>query len=166
MTNITTIDTISTADIIRQYAKQKLDEKICAFISELTGLSEDLIFEKAIYIQGTIAEYKGGIVDIFEDFLEEEKVVLQSEDRDNAIEDGEDPEELAMIYGDAYDIIGDTIEEGYWNGSNDVNEMIDAFQEVLLEGKADYILSEANAKQLREKINQYISWWRDKMLIP
>ncbi len=57
-----------------------------------------------------IAELKGQIVDAYEDFASEYNLNLPNSDRDEAIEDGEDPEDLAIIYGDAYDFIADTVD--------------------------------------------------------
>ena len=57
-----------------------------------------------------IAELKGQIVDAYEDFASEYNLNLPNSDRDEAIEDGEDPEDLAIIYGDAYDTIADYVD--------------------------------------------------------
>lgn len=50
-------------------------------------------------------EMFGLIIDEFEDWLEEKGITaddIPCEDRDDAIEDGEDPRGLAIIYGDDY----------------------------------------------------------------
>ena len=57
-----------------------------------------------------LAELKGQIVDSYEDFASEYNLDLPNSDRDEAIEDGEDPEDLAIIYGSAYDMIADTVD--------------------------------------------------------
>jgi hypothetical protein len=57
-----------------------------------------------------LSELKGQIVDAYEDFASEYNLDLPNSDRDDAIEDGEDPEDLAIIYGDAYDFIADTVD--------------------------------------------------------
>ena len=57
------------------------------------------------------AEFVGQIIDIFEDFLEEKGVMLDNTDRDEAINDGEDPETLAIIYGTDYGDLQDQIED-------------------------------------------------------
>lgn len=57
-----------------------------------------------------LAELKGQIVDSYEDFASEYNLNLPNSDRDEAIEDGEDPEDLAIIYGAAYDFIADTVD--------------------------------------------------------
>lgn len=51
------------------------------------------------------SELQGQIVDAYEDFASEYNLDLPNSDRDEAIEDGEDPEDLAIIYGSAYDVI-------------------------------------------------------------
>lgn len=57
-----------------------------------------------------LAELKGQLVDSYEDFASEYDLDLPNSDRDDAIEDGEDPEDLAIIYGSAYDMIADTVD--------------------------------------------------------
>lgn len=50
-------------------------------------------------------EMFGLIIDEFEDWLEEKGITaddIPCEDRDDAVEDGEDPDGLAIIYGDDY----------------------------------------------------------------
>lgn len=58
------------------------------------------------------AEFKGQIVDIFEDYLDGNGYKLNNTERDQAIEDGDydDPDEAANIWGDDYDAIGDEVE--------------------------------------------------------
>ena len=42
------------------------------------------------------------IIEEFEDLLEEKGITIDNEDKQQAIEDGEDPEGLATIYGEDY----------------------------------------------------------------
>ncbi len=56
-------------------------------------------------------ELLGQIVDIFEDFLDERGIVLNNEDKEEAIRDGEDPDSLAILYGMEYAQIYDRVEE-------------------------------------------------------
>ncbi len=58
-----------------------------------------------------LAELKGQIVDILEDALADTDAGIPNEDRDEAIEDGDDPEETAIIYGEDYDTIADIVED-------------------------------------------------------
>lgn len=55
------------------------------------------------------AEFIGTIIDILEDVLTERGATVPNEDREREIEDGTDPECLAIIYGNDYDVIGDTV---------------------------------------------------------
>ena len=59
------------------------------------------------------AEFKGQIVDLFEDWLDENDYQFKNEERDEAIEDGdyEDESEAAHIWGDDYDKIADRVEQ-------------------------------------------------------
>jgi hypothetical protein len=60
-----------------------------------------------------LSEFIGEVVNIFEDYLEENSppILLYNEDREEAIAAGDydDPEEAALIYGEAYDWIGDEV---------------------------------------------------------
>lgn len=58
-----------------------------------------------------LAELRGNMVDILEDALAEKEATIPNEDRDDAIEDGEDETELAIIYGEDYDVIGDVVQD-------------------------------------------------------
>lgn len=49
-----------------------------------------------------VPEFIGQIIDVFEDFLTDRNIVLNNPEIQWAIEDGEDPEELAVIYGTDY----------------------------------------------------------------
>lgn len=62
-------------------------------------------------MKSTKNDIKAEIVDCFEDYLEEKKIILPSRDREIAIKDGEDPKTLAIIYGEDYDIIGDVVDD-------------------------------------------------------
>lgn len=62
-------------------------------------------------ISSELAEFKGQIVDILEDALADKDAMIPNRDREEAIEDGEDEEDLAIIYGDDYDIIADTVQD-------------------------------------------------------
>ncbi len=51
------------------------------------------------------------IVKAFEDFLSEKGISIANEERDEAIKDGEDPEQLAIIYGSDFGLLEDKIKE-------------------------------------------------------
>lgn len=66
--------------------------------------------DKTILNTETLPEFKGQIVDIFEDYFEELKIDIPCSDKIEAVNDGEDPDGLAIIYGEDYDTIADTID--------------------------------------------------------
>lgn len=55
-------------------------------------------------------EFIGAIIDVFEDFLEEKGITLDNPEICEAVEYGDDPETLAIIYGSDYDLISGQIE--------------------------------------------------------
>ena len=58
--------------------------------------------------QNDKAEFIGNIIDIFEDFLDEKGVTLESPERDEEME--LDGDSAANIYGSDYDSISDSLE--------------------------------------------------------
>lgn len=62
-------------------------------------------------IEESRAEFLGQLIDCIEDFLEEKGVYIPSKDRDIAITNGEDPEGLALIYGEDYNYLADAFVE-------------------------------------------------------
>lgn len=59
-----------------------------------------------------IAELKGQMIDSIEDYLDQHSLnLIDNEERQSAIEDGEDEESCAKIYGSNYDYIGELIED-------------------------------------------------------
>ena len=59
--------------------------------------------------QNDKAEFIGTIIDIFEDFLDEKGVTLESHERDNEMELDND-DNVANIYGSDYDSISNSLE--------------------------------------------------------
>jgi len=55
-------------------------------------------------------ELLGQIIDIFEDFLEEKGVTIPNCEKEEAVEDGEDPDSVCNIYGTDYGDLSDQIE--------------------------------------------------------
>ena len=55
-------------------------------------------------------ELVGQCIDLFEDFLEVRGIKLPNVEIDEAIEDGEDPEDLAIIYGSDYGELSEGLE--------------------------------------------------------
>ncbi len=57
-----------------------------------------------------IAEFKGQIVDIFEDYFETKDITLMNLDKEIEIRNGVDESTVAIIYGQDYDVIADTVD--------------------------------------------------------
>ena len=51
----------------------------------------------------------GQIIDIFEDFLTEKGVTLNNPEIQEAIDEGEDPKDLAIIFGSDYGSLQDSL---------------------------------------------------------
>ena len=54
-------------------------------------------------------EFIGQIIDIFEDFLTEKGVTLNNPEIQEAIDEGEDPKDLAIISGSDYSSLQDSL---------------------------------------------------------
>lgn len=54
-------------------------------------------------------EFIGQIIDIFEDFLTEKGVTLNNPEIQEAIDEGEDPKGLAIIFGSDYSSLQDSL---------------------------------------------------------
>lgn len=54
-------------------------------------------------------EFIGQIIDIFEDFLTEKGVTLNNPEIQEAIDEGEDPKDLAIIFGSDYGSLQDSL---------------------------------------------------------
>ena len=54
-------------------------------------------------------EFIGQIIDIFEDFLTEKGVTLNNPEIQEAIDEGEDPKDLAIISGSDYGSLQDSL---------------------------------------------------------
>lgn len=121
-----------------------------------------------------LAELRGQMVDILEDALTEKGATIQNEDRDAAIEDGEDEEELAIIYGEDYDVIGDVVQELILDGGLEGNpvrgeveqqkyvEAVFASYEELI-GKAEFPdggFTEKEIAELKKSIGETFANWK------
>jgi len=84
------------------------------------------------------AEFKGQIIDALEDFCAEMKISIPNDEKDN--DDYDDPEEMAIIYGSDYDVIGDEIE--YLIDHHDETEIISDYDVMLIIGKLKDIVPE------------------------
>ncbi|MBO5435451.1 hypothetical protein J6A31_06640 [bacterium] len=63
------------------------------------------------------AEFVSQIIETFESFLDDRNIVLENEEKDDALEDVDDPSEIANIYGSDYGELQTGIEYilGRWN---------------------------------------------------
>lgn len=95
-----------------------------------------------------LSELKGQVVDVLEDALEEKNAIILNEDRENAIEDGEDEDDLAIIFSEDYDIIADTVRDIVLKDNleehpactneqkdNIMNRIMESYQEVIDKAK-------------------------------
>jgi hypothetical protein len=57
-----------------------------------------------------LPEFTGQIIDIFEDFLNDRNIVLDNPEKEEAIKDGSEPDELANIFGSDYGELQTAIE--------------------------------------------------------
>lgn len=62
-----------------------------------------------------LPEFVGQIIDIFEDFLDDRNIVLQNEEREDAINDGAEPDSVAIIYGSDYGELQTALEDTLHN---------------------------------------------------
>lgn len=111
------------------------------------------------------AEFIGQIVDIFEDYLADRGIGLENSERDEALAEGEyeDETEAAIIYGSAYDLIGNPVEEilaaGNASGEDAAARIMEGFDDVLRDGGAEGVVPEADYKVLKEKvIDTFMRW--------
>lgn len=118
-----------------------------------------------IFNKDNIPEFKGQIVDIFEDFLCDNNYTLKNEEREAAIADDEyeDPEEAAIIWGDDYDTIADTVESVIsGNDKEHISEaeikiIMSAFNELCTEN--NIALTSEQTKTLSDKLIETFQRW-------
>ena len=110
------------------------------------------------------AEFKGQIIDIFEDYLDNNDYKLNNVERDQAIEDGDydDPDEAAHIWGDDYDAIGDEVEFMLDNNGTSVAKanivpIISAFENLCDKSNISISTKEHNA--LLQKVTETLTNW-------
>lgn len=115
---------------------------------------------KNVLTMESMPEFIGQIVDIFEDYCTEKEIILENSDRNQAIEDGEDPENLAIIYGDSYDVIGDIIRRTLSEHTADpAGSVMEAFLEVLTDGGYKEELPAADVGELKKNIRETYEFW-------
>lgn len=59
--------------------------------------------------EGERLEFLARIIDEFEEFLDDRGIELQNPDKTYAMDDGQDPDEIATIYGDDFAELEDRI---------------------------------------------------------
>lgn len=114
-----------------------------------------------------LPELKGQVVDIFEDFFAENDINIPNEDRDQAIADGEDPDGLAIIYGEDYDVIGDEVElaigaETKTLSENEMNDLADTLIEAAKRldiTDAERNKVQSNRDELIKQIKELFAEW-------
>lgn len=119
---------------------------------------------KNVLTMESMPEFIGQIVDIFEDYCTEKEIILENSDRNQAIKDGEDPENLAIIYGDSYDVIGDAIRRTLSEHTADpAGFVMRAFLEVLMDGGYKEELPAADVEDLKKNVRETYAFWNAGM---
>lgn len=103
--------------------------------------------KKNLITVGTWADFCGQCIDAVEDALEAKGLSIPCEDRDIAISEGEDPEGLAILYGDLYGRFQDAISNValplmYSDCAAARNSIIAAVSDEIADFKADGLLEE------------------------
>ena len=96
------------ADVVQKWLKEKGIKDDLDFSSLIENLSDILERWDRTDIKESRAEFFGQIIDQVETYLEVfgyEQDDIPSDDRNQAIADGEDPDGLALIYGEDYDFL-------------------------------------------------------------
>lgn len=108
-------------------------------------------------------EFIGQIVCVVEDKFAELELEIENEDREEAIADGEDPEELAIIYGMDYDLIGGPVEfvleQEAYTAEEIANGVMDAIQEDFVDTGKISPLDEEDLTDIRENILTVCERW-------
>ena len=115
------------------------------------------------------AELVGQVVDIFEDYLSENEISLENEDREEAIENDEfdEPEDAAIIYGYAYDMIADEVyliinsneEEEKVDIEKAIDVIMNGFKDVLTSGGYTSDILEEDIRMLKDKVKETLIMW-------
>lgn len=154
-----------------QYENTRLHRGIQKAI-ELVNLHKERLFQNKLD-KDSKPELIGQIVDVFEDWLAEWEIILENKERAAAIEEEEmDPEEIAIIYGKHYDMLGDMVSEQIekydlmttpfrdettaWTSAQNI---IDTFVDVLEDGNQRSSLEAKDHVRIQKAIVQiFIKW--------
>lgn len=101
---------VNMADVVQTWLKEKGVEKQSDFSILIENLNTVLEFWNGKNRQTEKAEFFGQLIDTVESYLDIlgfTQEDIPSEDRTLAIEDGGDPEDMALIYGEDYDYLSD-----------------------------------------------------------
>lgn len=121
--------------------------------------------------ESTVAEFKGQLVDILEDYLSEHGVTIENlpnEDRDEY-----EADDVAIIFGEDYDVIADGVQyeldtnnlmSGNTHSQDVISKVVDSVYETYKEITeklvgTDFMLSDNDANHLKKKIRQIFLKW-------
>lgn len=102
---------------IPNFEKVDLDEDIPIYGKDRVYLKDRIdlvVFNIVDSIRGndniTINDFEATVIDSFEDFLEENGIVIWNEEKHEALEEGMDAEEIANVYGSDYGLLQQSVE--------------------------------------------------------
>ena len=109
-----TLYSVKMANVVKDWLKEKNCKKNNDLSCLMDSFEENLSKWTPETIENDKPQFFGVLIDATEDFLESigiEAKDIPSEDKNQAIEDGEDPEGLAIIYGEDYDLLANSFAE-------------------------------------------------------
>ena len=109
-----TLNSVRMADVVKNWIEEKNCNKNDDLSCLMDSFEENLSKWTPETIENDKPQFFGVLIDATEDFLESigiEAKDIPSEDKNQAIEDGEDPEGLAIIYGEDYDLLANSFAE-------------------------------------------------------
>lgn len=102
---------------IPNFEKVDLDEDIPIYGKDRDYLKDRIdlvVFNTVDSIHGndspTINDFEASVIESFEDFLEENGIVIWNEEKHEALEDGMEAEEIANVYGSDYGLLQQSVE--------------------------------------------------------
>ncbi len=121
--------------------------------------------------QDNIAEFKGQIIDIFEDFCDKKGINIQNKERDNKEAGYADNENDVKIFGNDYDYIVDEIDISAENSNFFANKihdrelkdistiLIDNFKNIISERGSIKTLTNDDISNIRTDIKDTFAKW-------
>ena len=120
----------------------------------------------------SLPEFAGQIADLFEDFLDDNHIILiNNPDRIENVKDENDLSNTAQIYGEYYglltdpvrSVLGDSLEKDQKISLSSLNalpyQILDCFKEIMSEGKASRKLSDEDESSLLHKVYDTFKSW-------